>query len=363
MAEKGFILKSIADINKGLFASTDPQSKSKNDMVYNLPIDKLFPYKSHPFKLYTGQRFNDMAESIKANGVLVPIIVRPIDDFTYEILSGHNRVAGAKEAGLEFVPAIIRDELTDEEALLIVTETNLIQRSFADLSHSERAVTLSMHHEALKKQGRRSDLIQEIENMVNASNINAFETSAPLQQKLIAREKVANDYGLNRNTVAQYLRINKLIDPHKNRLDNGELSIRAAVTLSYLSTEEQQTVDDILCSSHYVVNMKKAEALRIASQRKIFDHEIVEQILAGTKKPRAINPPAFKLKSRIVTKYFLPGQKSDEIEATIIEALDFYYAHKSQESEVIPHGSNDGTEKLYAVEQAGETLLPEGRNG
>ena len=108
-------------------------------------LDNLIPYKDNPFALYEGQRFTDMVESVRANGVIVPIVVRPADDGKYEILSGHNRVKAAKEAGIDSVPALIRTGLTDEEALLIVTETNLLQRSFADLKHSERAVALVVH--------------------------------------------------------------------------------------------------------------------------------------------------------------------------------------------------------------------------
>lgn len=327
-ASTGFRLKSFADINKGIFAPTDPSATIKGDTVYYLPVDKLFPYKSHPFKLYTGQRFDDMAESIKANGVLVPVIVRPIDDFTYEILSGHNRVAGAKEAELEAVPAIIRENLTEEEALLIVTETNLLQRSFADLSHSERALTLTMHHEAIKKQGRRTDLISEIEFMLKANNINVFETSAPLVTRLRSDEKTAKDYGLDRGTVARYIRINKLIKALKERLDNAEFAIRAAVSLSYLQDSEQEIVEDILDSSHYVIDMKKADAIRAATGKRELDHETVEQILAGAKKPKpAASQPSFKLKNKIVAQYFSPDQKPDEIEAIIVKALDYYYAN------------------------------------
>jgi len=348
--DTGFKLKSMADINKGLFASTDPKAKTKVEPIYNLPLDKLISFKDHPFKLYTGQRFDDMVESIKANGVLVPIIVRPIDNLIYEILSGHNRVAGAKEAGLEAIPAIIRERLTDVEALLIVTETNLLQRSFADLSHSERAVTLYMHHEAIKKQGRRTDLIQEIENMVNASNIDDLETSAPMAHKLKARDVIGEKYDLSKDSVARYLRINKLIEPHKDRLNDGEFAIRAAVSLSYLSNEEQQILDDILESSHYKVEMKKADALRLASEKKPLDHETVEQILSGEKKQKSSRSTVFKLKPKIVSQYFKPDQKADEIEATIIEALEYFYAHKNKEREVIPHSgySNGSSEELSA---------------
>jgi ParB family chromosome partitioning protein len=187
-----------------------------------------------------------------------------------------------------------------------------------------------MHHDAIKKQGRRTDLIQEIENMVNASNINDFETLSPLVTRLRTDGKIAQDYGLDRGSVARYLRVNKLTDTLKERLDNGEIAIRAAVTLSYLHREEQQIIDDVLDSSHYKADMKKAEALRAASEKKPLDHEMAEQILAGTKKTRAAKPAAFKLKHKIVSKYFSPEQKPDEIEATIIEALEYYYAIKNQ---------------------------------
>ena len=140
-----FMLRSIKDINSGLFASTDPLTGPKGEPLYHLPLNKLTPYKSHPFKLYTGQRLDDMVESVRANGVLVPIIMRSAEGMMYEILFGHNRVEAARAAGLETIPAIVREDLSDEDALLIVTETNLLQRSFADLTHSERAVTMSMH--------------------------------------------------------------------------------------------------------------------------------------------------------------------------------------------------------------------------
>ena len=350
MAESAFKLKSMADMFKptdGMMARDEhngvndggnvDSAADNGNTIHHLPLDKLHPFKNHPFHLYEGQRFDDMVESIKLNGVYVPIIVRPIiggigmdTSGTYEILSGHNRVEASKAAGLTTIPAIVRKDLTDEEALLIVTETNLLQRSFPDLTHSERAVTLFMHHEAMKKQGRRTDLIAEIENMLKAAPGADCVTCSPVENKSKSMAIIGTEYGLGKESVARYLRIHKLITPHKKHVDNGEIAIRAAVSLSYLSADEQQMVDDILDSSHYRLDMKKAEALRTQSEKRPLQHEDVEQILAGTKKPRAAKPAAVKLKPKLIAKYFTPDQKPDEIEATIADALAFYYAHHAE---------------------------------
>ncbi|NLP00031.1 MAG: ParB N-terminal domain-containing protein, partial [Clostridiaceae bacterium] len=123
-----------------------------------ISIGKLIPFKGHPFKLYQGERLQGLVDSIREIGVILPVVVRPIKDGDYEILSGHNRVNAARIAGLDIVPAIIKEGLTEEEANLIVTETNLLQRSFSDLSHSERAIALKRHYDNIKEQSKKAQL-------------------------------------------------------------------------------------------------------------------------------------------------------------------------------------------------------------
>lgn len=360
MSNGSFELKRKFSGYGDMFKPTDPEAIARIGGISTLRLDTLRPFKNHPFKAYDGQRFADMVQSIRDNGVIMPVIVRSIDmvgeidsntaassaeGAAYEILSGHNRAAAAKQAGLETIPAIIREELTDEEALLIVTETNLIQRSFADMSHSERAVTLSMHHEAIKKQGKRTDLIAEIENMLKASNDGLSETCSPLANKSKSLARTGDQYDMSKDTVARYLRINKLIDPFKKRLDNGELAIRTAVTLSYLSDVEQLLVDAFLVISSTKLDMKKAEALRTISERNTLDAATVERILTGVQKPKPTRPAAFKLKHKIVTMYFSSAQKPQEIEDTIMKALDYYFAHvKNNKLEDRLDGTIDNTD-------------------
>jgi len=307
-------------------AQNTEMNPAGSTVITNLRVDKLVPYKSHPFKLYEGMRFSDMVESIRTNGVMLPIIVRPIDGSTYEILSGHNRVNAAKAAGLDTVPAIVREGLTDDEALFIVTETNLIQRSFADLLHSERALIISTHYDAIKRQGRRTDLINDIEKALKAFNINVSEDLAPVATRVNSAELIGEKYGLSHDNVVRYIRINKLIDEIKERIDNNEIAIRSGVSLSYLPENEQEMIEDVLGDGNYKLDMNKAEYLRIASEKKPLTHETVEEILVGTKKPRRVTA-GFKLQPKIVSKYFKPDQKKADIENTIIKALEYYFLH------------------------------------
>lgn len=314
-------------VNTNLFAVTNPEDKKPYDDVKNIRIDKLKPFKNHPFKLYEGQRFEDMCDSVKENGVLFPIIVRLVDGGSYEILSGHNRTEAAKAAGLEYIPAIIRENLTEDEAMLIVTETNLIQRSFADLSHSERAVTLAMHHEAIKRQGKRTDLINEIEDLLK--NNTDPVTSRTLCMKLDSKQKIGDQYNMSSRNVANYLRVNHLSTELKKRLDNDEFAFRAAVEISYLSNEEQDTLHKVLDNPAYKLDMKKAAQLREFSEKKILTANDIVEILTGvvssTGKLQKIT-----LRAKNLEQYFTPKQTAEEIEAEIFEALAFFRANKAK---------------------------------
>ena len=146
---------------------------SQNNHVQYIPIDMLVPYHKHPFKLYSGERFNDMVESIRKNGILNPILVQPTSNGKYEILSGHNRVQSAKTVGLTTIPAVVKENLSEDEADVYVIETNLIQRGFNDLLISERASVLLSRHSKLFSQGKRNDIINELKRLECGSTSDA----------------------------------------------------------------------------------------------------------------------------------------------------------------------------------------------
>jgi ParB family chromosome partitioning protein len=305
----------------------NPGEDKHNDMV---SLELLIPYANHPFKLYEGDRLADMVRSIKEMGVLLPIIVRPVDsgDGRYEILSGHNRVNAAKEAGLTEVPAIIKPDLSDEDAKLIVTETNLVQRSFTDLSYSEKAVALKHHMEAISSQGKRNDIIDEINTLLNAGITEETSTSYQIDTKLRSNAKTGGQYGLSSASVARHIRISYLIAPLQERVDNDEIGFIPAVSISYLAAGEQEKLNKILEGSAYKIDMKKAGLLRGCSENKKLTDDVIIQILSGefNKKPKTKTPPPLKIKYKIYSKYFGEAVKLSEMEEIIDKALEEYFA-------------------------------------
>lgn len=287
-----------------------------------LALDSLVPFEGHPFETYEGQRFTDMVESIRTNGVIVPIVVRPKENGKYEILSGHNRVKAAnevKEAQGELVQAIVRDDLTDDEALLIVTETNLIQRSFADLKHSERAVALATHYDALKmKRGYRSDLLDEI---------NAL-TCSPVANKSKTANKLGEQYGLAKDTIFRYIRIHELCIDLKEKLDNSEIAVRTSVSLSYLRKKEQDIIAGLI-SDGVKVSMKQAEFLRNESSKGELSKTAIKGFLKANEKPE--KPRSIKFNERFLAQYFDEDKSNEEIEGIVAKALELYFSQINSE--------------------------------
>lgn len=303
--------------------------------ILEMDFSKMESFPNHRFKLYEGQQLTDMVDSIRQFGILLPIILWYTEDGRYIILSGHNRKNAAQLAGFTKGPVIIRENLTHEDAVLIVTETNLRQRSFSDMSHSERAYCLAQHYEAMKCQGKRNDLLQEIEMLLNPHDTSENETSAEPQHRLKSRDKIGQEYGLSRDKVAKYIRIANLVDPLMERLDTGEIAFLAAYDLSFVEdTAKQQQVADLMESDNYQMDMKKAELFRSYYETGKLTDTAILQILSGekTRKPKSNKPQPVKIKPAVISKYFTPQQTPKEIEEVIDKALALYF--ENQESEV-----------------------------
>ena len=145
-------VRAMCDLQKDAQQEPSLNFASMSQKIVQIPIEQIRPYGNHPFQLYTGERLTDMVESIRQNGILMPLIVRRVDG-EYELLSGHNRQNAARLARLHEVPCLVKEHLSDDVALMYVIETNLMQRSFSDLLPSEKAAVLSMRYNGMFSQG------------------------------------------------------------------------------------------------------------------------------------------------------------------------------------------------------------------
>ena len=290
---------------------------------------RMEAFPGHKFKQYEGQRLDDMVESIRQFGILLPIILWHTDDSRHVILSGHNRVSAGKLAGLTKGPVIIKDNLTHEDAVLIVTETNLRQRSFADLSHSERAYCLAQHYDAMKCQGKRNDLLKEIETLLNPHDNEDSDASVQSEHRMKSRDKIGNEYGLSPTNVTRYIRLATLLPTLLTQVDTGELAFLAAYELSFVEDKDkQQQIAEFMEYDGYKLDMKKAGLLREHHENGKLTEDAIVQILSGekTRKPKSNKPKAVKIKPAVITKYFTAGQTQKQIEDTIDKALALYFA-------------------------------------
>ena len=292
---------------------------SQENQVKQIPVDMLVPYHKHNFTLYDGERLDDMVESIRANGVMTPIIVQPLDD-KYEILIGHNRWNASKLAGNDFVPAIIKENLTEEEAEIYVIESNLIQRGFSELKLSEQAQVLALRYDSIFSQGKRTDIINELMKL---------EGKLPeKKEKHNSREIVGEEYGLSRNTVARLLRINKLHDGIKLWVNDGSLSVRAAVELSYMDKEKQEELykinaDNTTGSMLKKISEKTARELREYAGSS--DTEFIDEILSGSSKTKKTSQKkVIKLDEEVYEKYF-SGMSEKQVSEIIEKALEIFF--------------------------------------
>lgn len=316
----------IVNINDFFGISDDDESENKLGAI-EIEISQLVHFKNHPFKLYQGDRLDDMVASIKEHGVITPLIVRPLENNQYEILSGHNRANAAKLADLETVPVIIKEGLSDEEALLIVTETNLIQRSFSELSHSEKARILTERHKAIKGQGKRMDLIREIEMLSNTDDCEENSTSCQFGEKLETNENLGEKYDLSPRNVSRYLRIDMLINELKIRLDNGTLPFMAGVDLSFLNGEQQYIVEEILKDHRFKIDLKKSKALKDLAKGRGFSYIKVHEIISGkhSLKNKSTKFSA-KFTKSVIKDYVNEERGVKELEELMLRLLEEYFS-------------------------------------
>lgn len=314
--------------------------------VQNIDINKLVPYKNHCFKLYEGERLDDMVRSVQLYGIMVPIIVRTIPNSDkYEILCGHNRVNAARIAGKKNVPTIIKENLPDEFASVYVLESNAMQRGFKELRVSEQAFAVEMIYKRLKDSSAVRAIEKELSVLEGSKYpVDTCETSEKNDEKspVDTCEKVDNlkgaaeEYGLSRASIARLLRINKLSDELKAMVDDGNIKIRPAVELSYIPKEMQEMLVKAMSEQEVsVIDMKMAKQMReIAASYASPSEEIIAEVLCGTyseeEKPKEKGEKV-TIPKAIYSRY-LGGYSKKEANLIIEKALAYYFENNEEET-------------------------------
>ena len=306
-----FNLPSVDD----LFSTEESRAEDRLERVVNLNPAEISDFPNHPFKVRMDAAMQEMAESVKQYGVLVPALVRPKRSGGYEMVAGHRRKKAADLAGLAEIPCIIR-QLTDEEATIIMVDSNL-QRE--QILPSEKAFAYKMKLDAMKRQGQRTDL-----------------TCEPAAHKLKgakSRDLLAEQVGESKDQIRRYIRLTNLIPEILELVDNSvlknpemlQIALRPAVELSYLRKEEQADLFSIMDEMDCTPSHAQAIKMRQMSEAKTGEERLSKDAMTVIMEEEKGNQKEqFKIPKERISKYFAPGTPAQKIEDTIIKALELY---------------------------------------
>ena len=298
--------KSAADLLTSvdeLFTTQAERDEAKRETVKKIPISEISDFPNHPFKVRMDEAMQEMTESVKQYGVLVPAMVRPKPEGGYEMVAGHRRKLAAELAQQTELPCLVRD-LTDDEAILLMIDSNLQREKILP---SEKAFAYKMKLEAMKRQqGERTDL-----------------TSVPVGQKsgLTSREILADNSPDSNTQIQRYIRLTNLIPPLLDMVDEGKIAMRPAVELSYLSESEQMALQETMEMEDCTPSYAQAIKLRRFSEERKLNGDVILSIIQEEKPNQK---EQVKIPKERISKFFAPGTPVQKIEDTIVKALELY---------------------------------------
>ena len=288
-----------------LFTTQEQRDEAKRDSVQDIPISQISDFPEHPFKVKQDEAMLEMAESVRQYGVLVPGLVRQLEDGSYQMVSGHRRKLASELAGRDTIPCIVRD-LTDDEAVIIMVDSNLQRERVLS---SEKAFAYKMKLDAMRRQGQRTDL-----------------TSTPVVEKLKGKDAlssaiVGKTSGDSYEQVRRFIRLTNLIPEILDMVDDGRIAFRPAVELSYLTEQEQSALYDTMGREDCTPSLAQAIKMKAFSR----DGKLTDAVILSIMEEEKPNQKEqFRIPKERISKYFKPGTPARTMEDTIIKALDYY---------------------------------------
>lgn len=245
-----------------LFTTQEERDYAVAEKVQEINISDISDFPEHPFKVNDDDKMKEMVKSVKEYGVILPVIVRPKENGTYEMISGHRRKRACELAGVKQIRCIVKN-LSDDEATILMVDSN-IQRE--EILPSEKAFAYKMKLNAMKHQGKKIDIDEE-------------ETSTPVVAKLRTDEILGEEVGESRENIRRYIRLTELIPELLEEVDNKRIAFRPAVELSYLSDENQYVVLNKLEYDDISPSLSQAIVLKKMQQEGTITEEKIEELL------------------------------------------------------------------------------------
>lgn len=267
--------------------------KEKETIEY-LDLKHLVPFRNHPFKLRDGEEKEQLLQSIKTQGAIEPLIVRPLSESEYEVISGHRRMEICKELGMEKIPVIVRN-LTDEQAVSMMVDANLHRNNILP---SERAFAYKMKWEAAKK---------------------SEKTLSQPATKYRSDERIANEFGIGKDTLHRYIRLTCLIPELLDMVDEGRIALTPAVELSYLTHEEQHLLLNEIEYADATPSLSQAQRLRSFSRQGRLTADVIFAVMSEEK---ANQKEQIRFPKEEIQKYFPKSYTGKDMQNTILKLLE-----------------------------------------
>ena len=290
---------------------------SAGETVITVPLADLHPFPNHPFKVREDESMKETAESVRDVGVLNPAIVRPRAEGGYEIISGHRRKRACELAGLESMPAIVRD-MDDDTAVITMVDSN-IQRE--NILPSERAQAYKMKMEAIKRRVGRRPKEVSTENEKNGSQLGTHFSGKK------SLDIIAEEAGVSRMQIQRYIRLTELSPPLQQMVDDKKIALTPAVEISYLKPEEQALLADTIASEQATPSLSQAQRMRQLSKLGALDADMILTVMSEEKKPEKYD---LTISGEKLRKYFPATSTPREMEDTILKLLDAWQRNKQR---------------------------------
>ena len=275
-----------------------PLSNIKEVQAMQLPIQKLRPFENHPFQVKDDDEMNQLVWSVLTQGILTPLVVRPLENDEYEVISGHRRLRACQKAGIETVPALIY-ALDRYAAAIALVDSNLHREKILP---SEKAFAYKLKMDALSRQGQRTDL-----------------TSTQVGRKLESAEMIGEQCGESKNQVRRYIRLTELIPQILSMVDAGKIALTPAVELSYLTGQEQQDLLETMESEDCTPSLSQAVQMKKLSQSGELTMDKIFEIL---RKPKANQQEKISFRVEDLRKFFPKTYSVSRIQERILKLLE-----------------------------------------